>query len=214
MFSNEFSFPYQDKVSTEVKTAMSFIIGQLKDKIIVPYGIDVISDPMATIELSGVIRGTFIRGQFAGAFSTNGGMTNYNAGDFLRKRYQLRIDDKLKMVHYVVPEGSVDIGGRDPLAIAKSADFGNLPDAFGVSGATAGQTADMDLLKALRESMPDQVLFATTGVNINSIEETYSLADGAFIATHFKKNGIFENPVDENRVAAFMTKLKEYRGQC
>lgn len=78
-------------------------------------------------------------------------------------------------------------------------------------GATAGQPVDMDLLNGLRESMPDMVLVASTGVKYETIEQTFSVVDAAFIATSLKKDGVFENPVDKERVRRFMDKLKEFR---
>lgn len=211
LFSNEFSFPYQSKVDTEVIASMAMLIGRLKKDITIPYGANVISDPMASIQLCTAIGGKFTRGTFSGAYSTNMGLVNVEASQFLRKRHQLNMND-LKIVHYVQPESSKDIGGRDPMVAAKMAAFSNLPDAFGVSGSLAGTKADVGLLQELREEMPDMVLFATTGVSVDSIEEIYSLADAAFVATSLKKDRVFENPVDENRVKEFMTKLNDYRG--
>ena len=86
-------------------------------------------------------------------------------------------------------------------------------DAFGVSGSIAGQKIDMNVLKEIKNTAPNQVVFATTGLTLDSIEEIYSKVDGAFVATYFKKDGIFENPVDENRVKSFMDKLKDFRNK-
>ena len=128
----------------------------------------------------------------------------------MRLRHNLHADG-LKMIHYVVPESSADIGGRDPLASAKAARFMNMPDGFAVPGATAGQSADISLLHELRECMPDMVLVASTGVKYETIEDIFSICDAAFIATSLKKDGIFENPMDKDRVKRFMDKLKEFR---
>lgn len=211
IFSNEFSFPYETKVSKEVITSMAYLIGRLKPNITVPYGANVISDVDASISLNAAIGGKFMRGLFAGCFAENLGLVNNQPGEFLRHRHNLGLDDKLKMVHYIVPESSVEVGGRDKVSIAKSAKFGNLPDAFGIVGEQAGKKIDMKLMKECRELWPNMVLFASTGVNIDTIEEIYNLADAAFIATHFKVDGVFENPVDEERVRKFMNKLKKYR---
>lgn len=213
IFSNEFSFPYQTKVSMEIIATMAYIIGRLKPYITVPYGANVISDVDASISLNAAIGGQFMRGLFAGTFSGNLGLTDLEPGGFIRHRHNLGLDDKLKMVHYIVPESSKEIGGRDSIDIAKSAKFMNLPDAFGIVGEQAGKKIDMELMRRCRELWPEMVLFATTGVNIDSIEEIYKYADAAFIATHFKKDGIFENEIDEERVRRFMNVLKEYRNK-
>ena len=193
LFSNEFSFPYEPEPALEVVAGMAYVIGELKKA------------------LNAAVGGCLMRGTFAGAWSGDMGLINAQPGEFLRHRHNLGLDKKLKMVHYISPESSSEIGGRDKHVIADSALFGNLPDALGICGASAGKSIDLPFMKELREARADVVLFATTGVKYETIEEIYSVADAAFIATTFKVDGIFENPVDEERVKRFMDKLKAWR---
>ena len=209
-FSNEFSFPYQQNPPKEIMTSMAYIIGRLKPYIDVPYGANVISNPSDSVALCASVGAKFTRGTFSGVYSGNLGLYNTAVGDYVRLRHNLHADG-LKMIHYVVPESSADIGGRDPLASAKAARFMNMPDGFAVPGATAVQSADISLLHELRECMPDMVLVASTGVKYETIEDIFSICDAAFIATSLKKDGIFENPMDKDRVKRFMDKLKEFR---
>nr|WP_072514709.1 BtpA/SgcQ family protein [Ndongobacter massiliensis] len=211
-FSNEFSFPYELNPPREIISAMAYLMGRLREKITVPYGANVISNPADSIALCATTGALWTRGAFSGVYSGNMGLQNAEIGKYVRLRHNLHAD-RVRMVHYVVPESSLDIGGRDPLASAKAAQFNNMPDAFAVPGATAGKTADMGLLHSLRECMPDMVLFASTGVKKETVEEVFTTADAAFIATSLKKDGIFENPVDENRVGDFMETLKHFRSK-
>lgn len=210
LFSNEFSFPYQRPANPAVVAAMATIIGRLRNELDRPYGANVISDPVATIQLCAAIGASFTRGTFSGAYSGNLGISTAQAGDFVRLRHQLGIDN-LKMIHCVNPESAAPLGGLDPMVQMRSIVFGNMPDGLGVAGATAGTTADMGLLERVRAENPDMVLFATTGVKEETIEQTYALADGAFIASSLKVDRVFENPVDERRVRSFMDKLRAYR---
>lgn len=209
-FSNEFSFPYQQNPPKEIMTTMAYLIGRLKPFIDIPYGANVISNPKDSVALCASVGAKFTRGTFSGVYSGNLGLYDTAIGDYVRLRHNLHADD-IKMIHYVVPESSADIGGRDPLASAKAARFMNMPDGFAVPGATAGQSADLSLLHQLRECMPDMVLVASTGVKYETIEEVFSICDAAFVATSLKKDGVFENPVDRNRVKRFMDKLKVFR---
>lgn len=209
-FSNEFSFPYQKNPPREIMSAMAYIIGRLKPYIEVPYGANVISSPGDSVALCATTGAKFTRGTFSGVYSGNMGLYDTAVGDYVRLRHNLHADD-MKMIHYVVPESSADIGGRDPLASAVSAKFSNMPDGFAVPGATAGQSADMSLLHQLRKLMPEMVLVASTGVKYETVEDVFSICDAAFIATSLKKNGVFENPMDKERVKRFMDKLKDFR---
>ena len=210
-FSNEFSFPYLLQPPKETIATMAYIIGRLKPYIKVPFGANVISNPADSIAICAATGAKFTRGTFSGVFSGGRGLIEENAGKLLRYRKQLEAD--VKLIHYVVPESCAEIGGRQPLDIAKSAKFNNLPDGFAVAGSSAGQPANMSLIHQMRECMPDMVLVASTGVKYETIEETYSVCDAAFIATSLKKDGIFENPVDKDRVKRFMDGLKEFRAK-
>ena len=213
IFSNEFSFPYEEEPSTEVLCGMSYVIGCLKQDIKVPYGANVIKNVHDSIALNAVVGGTFMRGTFNGAYSTNLGILDTKPGSLLRHRHNLGLDDKLKMVHYAIPESSNELGGRDKHKVVNGILFGNLPDAIGVCGASAGKKIDLEFMHEIRNEHPDTVLFATTGVNVDTIEEVYEVADAAFIATSLKVDGKFENPVDEARVKCFMDKLKVWRAK-
>ena len=52
MFSNEFSLPYMTKVRTECTAAMARVIGQLMPEIKVPFGVNMLWDPYASLDLA------------------------------------------------------------------------------------------------------------------------------------------------------------------
>ena len=82
-----------------------------------------------------------------------------------------------------------------------------------VSGLTAGVETDVQILKKVKEALPDTIVFANTGVRIENLENQLAFADGAVVGTTFKHGGKFENHVDEDRVKAFMNKVKKFRGK-
>jgi hypothetical protein len=117
------------------------------------------------------------------------------------------------MLFNIVPESAVYLGERDVVSIARSTVFNARPDALCVSGLTAGTETDEALLTAVKETVPTTVVFANTGVKLENVERQLAVADGAVVGTTFKKDGVFENHVDEKRVAAFMAKVREVRGR-
>ena len=52
MFSNEFSLPYLTRVETVTAAAMARIIGELMDDIRVPFGVNVLWDPAASLDVA------------------------------------------------------------------------------------------------------------------------------------------------------------------
>lgn len=210
MFSNEFSLPYLTRVKTETTAAMARVIGQLMAEIKVPYGVNVLWDPVASFDLAMAVDGKFIREIFTGAYASDFGIWDTNVGETIRHQHSIGASH-VKTLFNIVPEAAVYLGNRDIRAIAKSTVFNNHPDALCVSGLTAGSKTDSALLKIVKETVPDTVVLANTGVCLDNVEEQLAIADGCVTATHFKKGGIFDNFVDESRVARFMEKVHQLR---
>lgn len=210
-FTNEFSIPYSMKpVPSSVVASMAVIIGRLKDKLTVPFGANCIGDAAASVSLCSAVGASFTRGTFHGTWASNYGLMEGECSDIYRLRHNLRCD-QLKLVHYVVPESSMDIGGRDPVESLKAHYFLNKPDALGICGLVAGQKVDVELLGRFKKVYPDAVLFAVTGVNTANAAEIMSIAEAAFVGTSLKKDGVFENPIDAERVKELMEEVNKIR---
>ncbi|GKX58632.1 BtpA/SgcQ family protein [Leminorella grimontii] len=210
MFSNEFSMPYLTKVKPETSAAMARIVGQLKSEIKVPYGVNVLWDPVASFDLAKAVDGLFVREIFTGAYASDFGIWNTNVGETIRHQHRIGAQG-VKTLFNIVPEAAVYLGERDIRAIAKSTVFNNRPDALCVSGLTAGSKTDTATLKLVKDTVPDTVVLANTGVCLENVDEQLAIADGCVTATHFKKDGIFENFVDGDRVARFMERVRRIR---
>ena len=210
MFSNEFSLPYLTKVEPITYTTMARIIGELKRDITVPYGVNVLWDPKASIDLAVATGALFVREIFTGVYASDFGLWNTNAGEVIRHRMHIG-GQNVKTLFNIVPEAASYLGQRNIVDIAKSTVFNNKPDALCVSGLTAGAETDSSVLKAVKDAVPNTAVFANTGVRLSNIQQQLSIADGTVTATTFKRDGIFENEVDVKRVKEFMDKAKEVR---
>jgi len=210
MFSNEFSLPYLTKVPTVTVASMARVIGELKPYIKVPFGVDVLWDPMTSLDLAAATDAKFIREVFSGVYASDFGLWNLSYGEIARHRRYLNLQD-VKLLFNIVPEGARYLGDRSPEEIAKSTVFNHRPDALCVSGLTAGVSVDTSILKRVKDAVPNSLVFANTGVNMENVETILAIADGAVVGTAFKRDGKFENHVDEERVRLFMQKVKSLR---
>lgn len=210
MFSNEFSLPYLTKVNPETTAAMARIIGQLMPEIKIPFGVNVLWDPFASIDLASATGALFIREIMSGVYASDYGLWNTNTGEVARHKARLG-QENLKMLFNIVPEAAKYLVDRDIADIAKSTVFNCKPDVLCVSGMTAGVSTDMGILNRVKNAVPDTAVFANTGCRINTIEEIMKIADGAVVGTTFKKDGKFENQVEKARVAEFMDKVHSIR---
>ena len=210
MFSNEFSMPYLRKVNPETTAAMARVIGELMPVIKIPFGVNVLWDPYASLDLAAATGGLFIREIMSGVYASDFGLWDTNSGEVARHRARLGLDN-VKMLYNIVPEAARYLADRPVEDIAKSTVFNNKPDVICVSGITAGVGADMGVLQRVKNVIPDTAVFANTGCKVNTIEEIFKIADGAVVGTTFKKDGKFENRVDKDRVKEFMNKVHSIR---
>ena len=210
MFSNEFSLPYLTDVETVTVAAMARIIGELKRDIRIPFGVNVLWDPEKSLDLAAATGARFVREIFTGVYASDFGVWNTNVGRTIRHQHAIGASD-VKLMFNIVPEAARYLADRDIASIAKSTVFNNRPDALCVSGLTAGAMTDTQTLRIVKETVPDTVVFANTGVRYENVEQQLSVADGAVVGTTFKIDGKFENHVDEERVKRFMDKVRAFR---
>lgn len=210
LISNEFSLPYQRNMSFITPAAMARVVGELMSEIKVPFGVDCISDGLATIELAAAVNADFVRGTFSGVYVGDGGFYNNDFSNLLRRKAELHLHD-LKMLYFLNPESDMNLDIRKLPEIAKSLAFKAKPDGYCVSADAAGAEVDSNLIKSVREVMDDVAVFTNTGIRLHTVIDKLNNSDGGVVGTTFKKDGVFENPVDVNRVKELMDKVKEYR---
>lgn len=210
MFSNEFSLPYLTKMEPITVAAMARVIGEIKSYIKIPYGVNCLWDPNASLDVAKAVDGMFIREIISGVYASDFGLWNTNAGETARHRLRIGAQN-VKMLFNIVPEAAKYLADRDISDIARSTEFNHQPDALCVSGLTAGSETDTQILKKVKDKVKHTPVLCNTGCNVDNIQRQLSVADGAVCATTFKVDGIFENAVDVKRVKAFMDKVKEIR---
>lgn len=199
MFSNEFSMPYLTQVHTVTVAAMARIIGELMPDIRIPFGVNVLWDPAASLDLAVSTGARFVREIFSGVYASDFGLWNPNAGEVVRHQHAIGAES-VRLFFNIVPEAARYLADRDIVEIAKSTVFNHQPDALCVSGLTAGAQTDLSILNRVKEAVPETPVFANTGVRPDNVAEQLSIADGAIVGTTFKYDGKFENHVDEKRV--------------
>lgn len=210
MFSNEFSLPYLTKVDTITVVSMARVITELKPDIRITYGVNVLWDPIASLDLAKAVDGKFVREVFTGVYAGDFGLWDTNCGATIR--HQRQIDaQSVRLLFNIVPEAASYLAQRDMGEIARSTVFNTQPDGLCVSGLTAGSASDAQTLQVIKNAVPDTPVFANTGVRLENVEEQLRIADGAVVGTTFKENGFTWNPVQADRVKALMEKVHSLR---
>lgn len=210
LFSNEFSMPYLTKVEPITCACMARIIGELMPDIKIPFGVNVIWDPTASLDVAMAVGAKFVREVFTGVYAGDFGLWNTNCGAVVRHQHNIGADS-VRLLFNIVPEASHYLADRDVVETARSTVFNTHPDALCVSALTAGMEINTSILKKVKETVPDTVVLVNNGLRIENLSSQLSIADGGVVGTTFKFDGKFEKHVDESRVKAFMGKVKAFR---
>lgn len=203
MFGNENDRPYRFAATAEGLAAMTAVVMAIKPMLKVPFGVNYLWDPSASVAIACATGAAFAREIFTGLFASDMGLWRPNAAAALTLRRNLGRPD-LKLLYNINAEFASSLDARPIELRAKSAVFSSLADAILVSGPLTGHAVDASDLKRVREAIPGTPLFANTGVRIDNVRDIFAIADGCVIGTHFKIDGDTWKPVDGERVKRFM----------
>lgn len=211
MFGNENDRPYELEVDPASTATMAWLIGALKEKIRLPFGVNVLWDPMATMALAAATGAAFVREIFTGTFASDMGHWAPNAGAAIRYRDRLGRRE-MPVFMNINAEFAWPLDQRPLADRARSAVFSSLPDAVLVSGGLTGEAAEMSELEAVKAALPATPVLANTGVRHDTIADVLTIADGCIVGSSLKVDGDTWNPVDPGRAADFMARARAARG--
>jgi hypothetical protein len=211
MFGNENDRPYVLRATSESIAAYAAIVQACKPALTVPFGVNYLWDPAASVAVATATGAAWVREIFTGVFASDMGVWAPDAATPARMKRNLGRTD-LKLFFNINAEFAHALDAR-PIALrAKSAVFSSLADAILVSGPLTGQPAEASDLRAVAEAVGDQVpVFANTGVTIDNVRGVMDVAAGCIIGTHFKHEGDTWNAVDPDRVKRFMDVVNSLR---
>lgn len=206
LFGNENDRPYRFKAPTEAVAALTAVVAALKPELKVPFGVNFLWDPVASIAIGAACGASFVREIFTGVFASDMGLWQGAAADALKLRAELGRPD-LKVFYNINAEFAHSLDQRPIELRAQSAVFSSLADAILVSGPITGQPAETSDLRKVAAAVKDVPVLANTGVNIDNVAEVMSIVAGVIIGTHFKVDGVTWNAVDPARVHRFMDRV-------
>ena len=211
MFGNENDRPYEFSVDTASTATMAAVIGALKSEITVPFGVNVLWDPMSTIALAAATGAAFVREIFTGTYASDMGPWTPDAGAALRYARRLGLKD-VAMLFNVSAEFAHSLDARPLPDRARSAVFSSIPDAVLVSGQITGEAAALSDLEAVKSALPDTPVLANTGVKHATVTDVLRIADGCIVGSSLKVDGHTWNAIDPARALDFMDRARAARG--
>ena len=211
MFGNENDRPYELEVDAASTATMAFVIGRLRDQIRLPFGVNVLWDPMSTIALAAATGAHFAREIFTGAYASDMGPWTPDAGKAMRYRDRLGRRD-LAMFFNISAEFAYSLDRRSLADRARSAVISSIPDAILVSGQITGEAAPLSDLEAVKSVLPGTPVLANTGVKHETVADVLEIADGCVVGSSLKVDGDTWKEIDPDRAAEFMQLARSARG--
>ena len=200
LFCNEADLPYQLQAGPEIAAAMAALVGGLRGRIAVPFGIDIVWDPVASLAVARATGACFVREVFTGVYESDLGV--------MQPRSEK--PGTIAIFANITPEFASPLGRRTTTQRARSAVCLGV-DAVLITGPITGLPTDLAELAAVKAAVPGTPVLASTGVTIDTVRQTLEIADGVIVGTHLKYDGVTWNPVDPARAVAFMDRAKRAR---
>jgi len=209
LFCNESDLPYTTKLDSEVGAWNTFLVGAVYDKIRIPYGVNLLWDPIASIEAAAACGATFVREVMCGSFISEMGLLTPDPAIIARTRTRLKAEH-IALFTNIVPEFASAMENRTVAERAKGAEYFGF-DAILISGPVAGIAFSETDLLAAKETVRSTPVFANTGVNAQTIAKTLQIADGVISGSAMKIDGKTFNPVDPKRVIELVSAANKSR---
>jgi len=210
MLSNEGSLPWMTNPPPVTTASMAAQIGIARSAIRIPFGVHVIWNPMATLDLAAAVEADYGWEVFTGVYASDFGLWNTNVGETARHRRRIGASG-VRLLFEVVPEAAVYLGSRTIVEQVHSTFFNALPDALCVAGLKPGEPASLDVVREIKAVNQDVPVLVSTGVKESTVSEQLAAADGAIVGSALKKDGNLWNHVDAERVKSFMRVAKSAR---
>jgi membrane complex biogenesis BtpA family protein len=161
------------------------------------------NDAMSALGIAGACGASFIRvNVHTGVYATDQGMIEGSADRTLRYRRQLA--QRIAILADVHVKHAVPVSQPDIERAAKDTAYRGLADGLIVTGSATGEAVEPDLLRRVREAVPDRRVFVGSGATVESVRSLLQQAAGVIVGTGIKQGGQTSAAIDIARARAFV----------
>lgn len=196
----------------QVVAEMTAIITALQDEITIPIGVQVLrNDAESALAVAAATGARFIRiNVHTGVMVTDQGLIEGRAAETLRYRRMIDAREVSILADVFVKHGTPLANTSLANAVRDTVERG-LADAVIVSGSGTGEATDLEDVQIASAATAAPV-FVGSGVRIETLAETYSLAHGVIVGTAIKAGRITVAPVDEAAAREFAARALQLIG--
>jgi len=196
-------------------SAVAYEVGQIASRWHVPIGINCLANAgHVAMSIAGIAGARFIRvNEWVNAYVANEGFVEGEAGSILRHRSRLGFEDVKIFADVHVKHGSHSVVADRPIGeLSKDAGF-FCADTLIATGLRTGDAPSPEEIAGIRAGQELPLLIGS-GLTAENVGELLGLVDGAIVASYFKRGGVWQNEVEEQRVKSFMRAVQRVRDGC
>lgn len=202
---------YPGRVPAETVASMAAIARDIVNSVNIPVGINTLrSDGESAVAIASAAEAQFVRiNVHMNAIVSEQGIIEGRSHETLRLRNNLR--SGVLIFADVGVKHAAPLAARGLATEAKDMTERGFADAIIVSGELTGAETKPEDLEIVKKNTHLPVIIGS-GTTPDNIGKVYPMADGFIVGSYFKKDGIGNNFVEEQRVKTLMSKISELRG--
>jgi len=215
IIENMHDVPYmKGQVGPEITAALTLVAKAIRDVVSLPLGIQILAgankEALAVAKAAGL---DFIRAEgFVFGHVADEGYIDSCAGELMRYRKAISAEHVKVFTDIKKKHSSHAITSDvDIVDTAHAAEF-FLSDGLIITGSSTGHAVDRRELDALKDMVHRPILIGS-GITVDNIAEYWDFAKAFIVGSHFKENAYWMNSLSDDRLTAFMERVKFLRAQ-
>jgi len=183
---------------------MALAADRVRREVSLPIGVNALrNDALAALGIAAATGASFIRvNVHTGVYATDQGVLEGRAHETLE--YRKLLGKRIAILADVNVKHAVPLSEADPGRAARDTAYRGLADGLIVTGAATGEAADFEVIRRVREAVPDRRVFVGSGATVQTVAELLRMASGVIVGTGIKVGGRTANPVDAGLAREFV----------
>lgn len=204
-------FSKPNDIGPETIAAMSVMANHVRENTSLPVGINFLANAaIPALSVAKASQSSFIRiNQWANAYVANEGFIEGEAAKATRFRSWIRANGIKVFADVHVKHGAhAIVSDRSISEMARDAEFFDA-DILIVTGQRTGDSAQIDEVKEIASGSQLPIVIGS-GVNLENVEELFTVAQGVIVASSLKEDGVWWSPVSVPKVKKLTEKVKKF----
>lgn len=209
LFSNEFSYPYSNIVEPVTAMSMAHIIGELKNEVSVPFGVDCMYDPFFTIDLAVATEAKFCRITLSKSTIDDYSLGETNIGKIIRhaNNFKMHLNPKI-FLNVSVPLNN-ETFNNNILNFLSTIVTQVSPYSVCLSSNSLIQLINDKSITEIKNVLKNTLLYCDGGCNVQNLNLISNNVNGVIIGKSLKEEETLNKPVSPNQIQKILRAINK-----